>query len=365
MTLQRVIPNLLKWYGLNHRPLPWRETRNPYHIWISEIILQQTRVEQGRLYYQKFIDEFPDILDLAKADEQAVLKIWQGLGYYSRARNLHNAAQLIVRELDAVFPNDLDQIRRLPGIGDYTASAIASFAFGQAHAAIDGNVKRWSSRFFGIDVPIAKPGFTKMVRPLLQEAIEQCPQPDLFNQASIELGSQVCTPTNPKCDSCPLQETCYAFARKQQHRLPILIKKNQPSDWNLHFLALHHQGKVLIRRRANKGVWAGLYEFPSLTLPSDESSFPSRWSREFGEELQVLGVQREAHVLSHKRIQASCWNVEWKSPTKPPFGLCEAALFDEQNARDDNSELWISLSEIDRYPVHRLMQHFLTQFQHD
>lgn len=356
---------MLTWYGLNHRPLPWRETQNPYRIWISEIILQQTRVEQGRHYYQKFIDEFPEILDLARAKEEAVLKVWQGLGYYSRARNLQKAAQLVVREMGGIFPSEFDQIRSLPGIGEYTAAAIASFAFGQPFAAIDGNVKRWSSRFFGVDVPISKPAFTKIVGPLLQESIEQTHRPDLFNQASIELGSQVCTASNPRCDICPMQELCFAFAHKQQDRLPVVIKKSKPSDWDLHFLALHHQDKVLITRRPSSGIWAGLYEFPSLTTSSKNKGFPSQWEQAFGQDIDILHVHRQDHVLSHKRIHASCWKVVWKSDVKPEIGPNESPLFDYQNVPNDNSELWISLSEIDRYPVHRLMQHFLTQNQHD
>jgi A/G-specific adenine glycosylase len=345
--------------------LPWRETQNPYRIWISEIILQQTRVEQGRLYYQKFIDEFPEILDLAQADEEAVLKIWQGLGYYSRARNLQKAAQMVVREMGGIFPSEFDQIRSLPGVGDYTAAAIASFAFLRPFAAIDGNVKRWSSRFFGVDVPISKPAFTKMVGPLLQEAIQQTQRPDLFNQASIELGSQVCTASNPRCEICPMQELCYAFAHRQQDQLPVVLKKSKPSDWNLHFLAVHHQAEVCIVRRPKLGIWAGLYEFPSLTLPSEEKGFPVLWEQAFGENIDILHVQRQVHLLSHKRIEASCWNVRWKMEAKPNFGGWESPLFDAPNALNENSELWISLSEIDRYPVHRLMQHFLTNNQHD
>ncbi|MFM1897898.1 MAG: A/G-specific adenine glycosylase [Bacteroidota bacterium] len=365
MALQRVIPNLLTWYELNHRPLPWRETKNPYHIWISEIILQQTRVEQGKSYYHKFIDEFPEILDLAQAEEQAVLKVWQGLGYYSRARNLQKAAQIIAREMDGVFPQQYELIRSLPGIGEYTAAAIVSFAFGQPFAAIDGNVKRWSSRFFGVDIPISKPSFSKVVGPLLQEAIAQTLRPDLFNQASIELGSQVCTASNPKCDNCPLQESCYAFANHQQNQLPVVIKKSQPREWNLHFLAVHHQDKVCVVRRPKSGIWAGLYEFPSLTVGSQEKGFPAQWERALGDNIEILHVQKQGHLLSHKRIEASCWSVRWKLEVKPNFGTAESSLFDAANGQDENSELWISLSEIERYPVHRLMQHFLTNNQHD
>ena len=327
--------------------------------------MQQTRVEQGRLYYQKFIDEFPEILDLAMAEEQAVLKVWQGLGYYSRARNLQKAAQTIVREMGGVFPHEYDRILSLPGIGEYTAAAIASFAFGRPFAAIDGNVKRWSSRFFGVDVPISKPAFSKIVAPLLQEAIQQTPRPDLFNQASIELGSQVCTANQPKCDACPLRDSCYAFAKNQQNQLPVVIKKSQPREWNLHFLALQFKGEVYIVRRPKMGIWAGLYEFPSLTLPFHENGFPVQWENALGENLDILHVQRQVHLLSHKRIEASCWNVRWNGKEKPNFGLAGYSLFDASKALDENSELWISLSEIDRYPVHRLMQHFLTNNQHD
>jgi A/G-specific adenine glycosylase len=202
-----IAKDLMRWYDQNKRDLPWRKTQNPYHVWLSEIILQQTRVEQGREYYLKFVDKFPDILSLSIAEESEILKIWQGLGYYARARNMHFAAKQMVDLHKGNFPNDYLAIKNLRGIGDYTAAAIASFAFKQHYPAIDGNVKRVTARFYGIDLPISSTAFYKLVEKELFQAINTT-EPDIFNQAMIELGAILCTPLNPKCEICPIQTEC-------------------------------------------------------------------------------------------------------------------------------------------------------------
>ena len=339
--------------------MPWRETRNPYHIWISEIILQQTRVEQGREFYLRFIDEFPKILDLATASEEAVLKAWQGLGYYSRARNLHKAAQQIVQEMGGEFPHDYDQIRSLPGIGDYTAAAIASFAYSQPKAALDGNVKRWSSRFFGIQTELSKPAFSKEVLPLLQVGIENSGDPYSFNQASIELGSQICTPQSPRCESCPLQTDCYAYTHGRVSEFPKVTPKKAPQIWNLHFLALRWKNEWCIMQRPAKGIWASLYEFPSLSCDTPEQSLPDAWAEALSSSIKVLEHRQSTHLLSHKKVQAQCWYAEWIDPVISPLDLQKEGRFLQNMSDSNNSEVWISLSELRRVPVHRLMDSFI------
>jgi len=222
--MQIVIQTLSRWYNLESRDLPWRRTRDPYRIWISEIILQQTRVAQGLAYYERFVGQLPDIQSLALANEGEVLKLWQGLGYYSRARNLHKAARMVMNELGGVFPSTFQDIQQLPGVGLYTAGAIASFAFGEKVPAIDGNVKRVGARFFGLFEDIQSQAFQKKLFSLLQDAMVFADANE-FNQAMIEVGATVCSPTQPQCDICPLADACVARLQQLQKQLPVTRKK--------------------------------------------------------------------------------------------------------------------------------------------
>jgi A/G-specific adenine glycosylase len=256
-----VSSKLLAWYQTHQRDLPWRNTRDPYKIWLSEIILQQTRVQQGQPYYERFVETFPTVEDLAAASEQEVLRLWQGLGYYSRARNLHACAKMVVNELNALFPDNFKDLLKLKGVGNYTAAAIASFAFGEAVPVVDGNVYRVLARLFGINTDIAQPSAYKEFAAVAQELID-LKQPDLFNQAIMEFGALHCTPQKPLCLYCPLQSACYAFEHQKQKELPVKKGKIKIKHRYFHYFILHaKEGKIFMRRRQGKDIWQGLFDF--------------------------------------------------------------------------------------------------------
>ena len=255
---------LTRWYSIHKRYLPWRETKDTYKIWLSEIILQQTQVSQGWPYYEAFVATFPSVHDLAKADESTVLKLWQGLGYYSRARNLHTAAKYIVQELDGVFPSNYKDLLKLKGVGDYTASAIASICFNEATAVVDGNVYRVLSRYFGIDTPINSTKGIKTFKVLAQRVMDT-KQPADYNQAIMEFGAIQCTPKNPDCVQCPLSESCVAFEENRIDGLPVKLKAAKPKKKYFNFLVIiSEDGKTYLEKRTGKGIWQNLYQFPLI-----------------------------------------------------------------------------------------------------
>src|SRR5690606_34778677 len=255
---------LIKWYETNQRNLPWRATDDAYKIWLSEIILQQTRVQQGLPYYEKFILAFPTIYDLAKASEDEVLKLWEGLGYYSRARNMHFTAKYIVAELDGKFPNNFTDLLQLKGVGNYTAAAIASFAFKEAVAAVDGNVYRVLARIFGIKDDIMTNQAKKIFQSLANELIPKN-QPDTFNQAIMDFGSMVCKPKQPLCEECFMQEECYAFRNNEITNLPVKSKKIKVKKRFFHFLLLENADKnIVIEQRSDNDIWKNLYQIPLI-----------------------------------------------------------------------------------------------------
>ena len=294
-----------QWYNRNKRDLPWRRTANPYYIWLSEIILQQTRVEQGRAYYERFVQTFPTVQDLASASEESVLLLWQGLGYYSRARNLHKAAQQIA-SLGA-FPSDYKDILSLPGVGPYTAAAIASFAFGQPYAVLDGNVFRVLSRYFGIETPIdsteGKKEFTALANELLDHK-----RPSLYNQAIMDFGAVVCKPSGAECTGCPLCDTCLAFAQERVQQLPVKGKKMVQRVRHFSYVYVcTSDGEVLINRRESSDIWKGLYQFPLLETPGElplsslQQQFPAgSWS---------LLRQGFVHQLTHQRLEVNFYRL--------------------------------------------------------
>ncbi len=265
---------IIFWYHQNKRDLPWRDTQNPYKIWLSEIILQQTRVAQGMPYYQKFVENFPTVQELANADEETVLRLWQGLGYYSRARNLHAAAKYISEELNGIFPTTYIEIKKLKGVGDYTAAAISSFAFDEVQAVVDGNVYRVLARFFGIEKDITSSEEKKEFRELAQKLIST-KEPAIYNQSIMEFGALQCVPKNPNCKNCPLQENCTAFAKNLIEKLPVKSKKTVVKDRFMHYLVFvngeesnkkdkdnkNSEKKVLVHKRQEGDIWQGLYDF--------------------------------------------------------------------------------------------------------
>lgn len=253
--------DLLRWYRRCHRPLPWRATRDPYRIWVSEIMLQQTRVETVRPYYARWLRAFPTVQALARATDDRVLKLWEGLGYYSRARNLHRAAQTVVREHGGKLPRSTHGLQGLPGIGRYTAGAIASIAFGERAPLVDGNVARVFARIFAIDADVNSPRTAQSLWRLAEDLLPET-GPGEFNQALMELGALVCTPTNPRCDACPMHPVCRARARGLVGRLPNRGNKPQVTHVVAHAALVRHGGKILLQRRPQRGLLASFWELP-------------------------------------------------------------------------------------------------------
>ena len=309
--------NIINWYSGNKRDLPWRKTKNPYYIWLSEIILQQTQVKQGTPYYNQFVAEFPTIYHLANASETTVLKLWQGLGYYSRARNLHTSAKLIVNEFDGKFPNNYKDLIKLKGVGDYTASAIASIAFDEVAAVVDGNVYRVLSRYFGIETPINSTSGIKEFKSLATSLIDT-EQPATFNQAIMEFGAIQCKPKNPDCSICPLQDSCVALEKQLVEVLPVKLKKTKVTKKHFNYLVFIDPHKnTLFEQRTKKGIWQNLYQFP---LVESERSLNA-------EEFHLLNIDSElldisnfdhslyneadiVHKLSHQHLYTKFWIIE-------------------------------------------------------
>ncbi|MCC6281471.1 MAG: A/G-specific adenine glycosylase [Saprospiraceae bacterium] len=255
--------SLLSWASTHLRPMPWKGERDPYKIWLSEIMLQQTRVEQGLPYYEKFVAAYPAIADLARAPEDELLKLWEGLGYYSRARNLHFTAKYIANELGGRFPDNYASIRALKGVGDYTAAAIASFAYDLPHAVLDGNVYRVLARFFGIDTPTDTPAAKKAFTSLANTVLDHT-QPGVFNQAMMDFGATVCTPKQPGCKTCPMQTQCVAWQTGKVNELPIKSKVLVKKERFFCYAVFNAGPDVFVRKRAEKDIWRGLFEFPAL-----------------------------------------------------------------------------------------------------
>ncbi len=292
--------HLLAWYASNHRILPWRETTDPYKIWISEIILQQTRVVQGYDYYLRFINRFPDVQALAEAPEDEVLLLWQGLGYYSRARNLYKAALQIMERHNGVFPTAYDDVRALQGIGDYTAAAICSFAYNQPHAVLDGNVYRFLSRLFDEETPMDTTQGKRVFRALAEKVLNHA-EPAAHNQAIMEFGALFCTPTNPDCEHCPLQIHCEAFVHHTVEFLPVRKPIAPLKDRYLNYIIYRSAaGETLIHRREKQDIWKHLYEFP--LRESDHLFTAAEYANYLPAQAIVSAEINLTHILSHQRL---------------------------------------------------------------
>jgi len=284
---------LFLWYSKNKRALPWRESRDPYRIWVAEIIFQQTRIDQGLNYYQRFVTRFPDVFALANAKEDEVLHLWQGLGYYSRARNMLVTARWLVEHHNGQFPNTAHELQKLKGIGEYTASCIASVCYGEPVAAIDGNLNRVLSRYAGIHDPV---GSAKGKRAILQVADRYLDpeRPGDFNEALMDFGSLVCKPIQPDCLQCPVSSGCYAYRSQLVHELPV---KGQPLTRKNRFfhvlLSINHEG-FIIRKRTRDDIWKGLWELPYFETTENEPS-----------PFQGKLIVSRTHVLTHQKIHMS------------------------------------------------------------
>lgn len=308
--------SLTKWYLQNKRDLPWRNTKDPYLIWLSEIMLQQTRVAQGTPYFYAFTNAFPTVFDLANASEQEVLKLWQGLGYYSRARNLHKTAQYIANDLNGVFPASYKDLLKLKGVGEYTAAAIASFSFDEIIPVVDGNVFRVLSRYFDIESDILSNGAKKEFFSLASELILQ-DNPALFNQAIMEFGALQCVPKNPNCDDCPLNLGCLALQKRKVQLLPVKSKKLKIRDRYFNYVVfLDIEGSTIIHKRSQKGIWHNLYEFPLIesTKNLEFADFQQELvNREFVSNelvsIEECNSKSQLHKLTHQHLYIKFWRV--------------------------------------------------------
>lgn len=315
----------MEWFSQNHRPLPWKGEKNPYYVWLSEIILQQTRVEQGLPYFEKFKSTYPTVADLANAPEDEVMKLWEGLGYYSRARNLHFTAKYISKELGGVFPSDFEGILKLKGIGPYTAAAIASFAFDLPHAVVDGNVYRVLSRFFGIEKAIdsteGKKEFSKLAQTLIDTK-----QPANYNQAIMDFGATHCKPSSPNCGKCLMSLNCFAFKNSKIESLPFKSKKIKKRDRFFNYLIINDQEHTYIQKRTRKDIWQNLYEFPLIEHSEtigDVDNLISIVENVDNLNLLPFKVLKKSkpfkQILTHQKIVARFWEIE----------VDKAANFDE------------------------------------
>lgn len=343
-----IAETLIAWYKAHGRQLPWRETRDAYRIWLSEVILQQTRVQQGMSYYLRFTERFPHVETLAAASEDEVLKLWQGLGYYSRARNLHAAARQVVAEYGGKFPTTFDQLRTLRGVGDYTAAAVASMAFDQAVAVVDGNVYRVLSRLFDLDTPIDTTAGKRTFTTLAEELIAPT-EAATYNQAIMDFGAICCTPQNPQCTTCPLADRCLAHAAHTVAERPVKQGRTKVRDRYFHYLHLQCEGKTLIHRRTEGDIWQGLYEFPLIERaePCDFATLCTsdkflQWLHD--RQLTLRATRTMApHILSHQRLHATFYRLEVDS-----LPSIEGALPISESALDD-------------YAISRLTEKYLEQ----
>jgi A/G-specific adenine glycosylase len=337
---------LIPWYLENKRDLPWRNSNNPYFIWLSEIILQQTKVNQGLPYYYKFIKKFPTIYDLAATSEEQVLKLWQGLGYYSRARNLHYSAKYVVHKYYGNFPITYKELLKLKGVGDYTASAIASICNNEKTAVVDGNVYRLLARYFGIYTAINSSKGIKEFKLLAQELIDTS-NPGTFNQAIMEFGATVCLPKNPKCKRCIFNNSCVALSKNEVDKLPVKQGKTKIKKRYFNYLVFNTAfNKTLLEKRTN-GIWKNLYQFPLIETEHEVGIKEFENLKEFkkrcdGKEIviQLFNSKIKVHKLSHQHIYAKFWIIK----------------------TNDTNKICYSWKTIKKYPVPLLIDNFINEF---
>ena len=339
--------HLVLWYLHNKRNLPWRSTINPYKILLSEIILQQTRVDQGMSYYHKFLEHFPTISDLAIASEEEVLKLWQGLGYYSRARNLHFSAKYVVNDLKGAFPTNYNELIKLKGVGDYTASAIASICYNEPTAVVDGNVYRVLARYFGISTPINSTKGIKEFKQLAQSLID-IKNPGTHNQAMMEFGARMCKPQSPDCTSCPLNTSCVALSKKQIKELPVKEKKIKIRHRYFNYLVIQTENNTTKLVKREKGIWLNLYEFPLIETLAEIDEKELIAHNEFNllfkkltTSIKQFNNELIVHKLSHQHIHTKFWIVNTVA----------------------SNDFQLSWETITKYPVSTLIDNFLIQYK--
>ena len=331
--------SLISWYKKNYRKLPWRNTNEPYTIWVSEIILQQTRVDQGLPYFKNFIERFPTLESLAKSSEEEVLNQWQGLGYYSRARNMHYTAKYIFNHLNGTFPNKYKELIKLKGIGDYTASAIASFSFNEPKAVIDGNVYRVLSRVFGILNDINSKEGQNGIKNLADNLLPK-KEHATYNQAIMEFGALICAPKVPKCETCVIANICYAKEKGEQLSLPLKIKKVKIKTRYFNFLVFQLNDYIVIEKRTDKDIWQHLYQFPMIET-SEEIENPLNLKKLKG---NIINLKKVKHLLTHQVIIASFWHMS------------------VQTLPEKKCYLKIPLSQLHKYPVPKIVENYAKEY---
>jgi A/G-specific adenine glycosylase len=334
---------IIKWYLNNKRELPWRQTSEPYYIWLSEIIMQQTRVDQGLPYYLNFVEKFPTVFDLAAATESEVLRTWQGLGYYSRGRNLHLTAKYVCDELKGVFPKNYKELLKLKGVGPYTAAAIASISYGEPKAVVDGNVYRVLSRLYEIETPINSSNGIKEFATIAQELISE-KKPGDYNQGIMEIGATICTPKKPKCDICPIIEHCKAFENKHQLSFPVKLKKTKTRHRFFNYLVIKSGDSYYVEKRTEKDIWIGLNEFLLIESKEECKTIDDFWSM-IPSWLSIYNIVgspiRKIQILSHQIINATFWPIEITNNPNIPI------------------EKFLKIEQIEELPKHRLIEKYL------
>jgi len=350
--IQSLRKALISWYLANQRDLPWRKNNDPYHIWLSEVMLQQTQVKTVTPYYRRFLQRFPDLERLARANLQEVLKVWEGLGYYARARNLHRTAGIVLNQYHGIIPNKWQDLRKLPGVGDYIAAAVLSLAFGKSYPVVDGNVKRVLARLFVMKEPVNKSASIKVFKEVSGQLLSPR-KPGTFNQAMMELGSMVCKPQHALCSTCPIQRMCRAYQSGRIGEYPKKLKKSPSPQYNIAVGVVFKNGRVLITRRKSEGLLGGLWEFPGGKIKNNEKS-EEACIREIKEEANLLVrvdslLSRIKHSYTHFKIVMDVFCCSYVSGRVKLNGPVD--------------HRWIKLGKLDDYPFPRANHKFFPELR--
>jgi A/G-specific adenine glycosylase len=342
---------IIDWYQLHKRDLPWRNTDDPYIIWLSEIIMQQTRVEQGTPYFNRFAEKYPTVKQFANAKEEEILKLWQGLGYYSRGRNMHHTAKIVMEEHAGYFPSSYDALIKLKGVGEYTAAAISSFSSNEARAVVDGNVFRLLSRYFGIDTPINSGKGKKLFTELANELLDKS-QAGEFNQAIMEFGALQCKPKNPDCLACPLQVDCEAKRTNRIQELPVKNKLQKSRERFFNYIFVLKGNQILLNKRGPGDIWENLYDLPLFESKSLCSAYDLTQSEDFikcfGNQVHIKSISKPVkHILSHQKLHTNFISIE---------------NFSEDFLTTKNW-FYVSEKDLDRFAQPKLIFHFLENFR--
>ncbi len=339
------------WYLQHKRDLPWRNTTDAYTIWLSEVILQQTRVEQGMPYFYRFLEKYPTVTDFANASEDEILKLWQGLGYYSRGRNMLTTAKSVVENNAGIFPTTYQELIKLKGIGEYTAAAISSFAADEAKAVVDGNVYRVLARWFGIEEPINSPAGKKLFQQLADEVLDRN-HPGQHNQAMMEFGAMLCKPKNPACNICPVREACNAYQTNRINILPVKLKNVKIRERYFNYFLISHQNQILLNKRSINDIWANLYDLPLIeTLnytPTETLSSLPEFKELFGQAIIISASPIRKHILTHQRVFAHFIHLQ----------------IDPQKINMQPNWFFVNFEELEKLALPKIIDQFLKDFFH-